>query len=506
MKNNIFKIFFFVGLSLIISCGSPEQEEPEESILVEIGDVTISVSEFIRRSEYTIRPPYCKSSTNLDKKIVINSLIAEKMFALEATDTNEIVSSNEVQLYLQGLKEQAMRQWLYSKVADEKVEVDSTAILSTVKVAGRKYKLHYFSLPDSNLAQQTSSQLTSGHKSFENVYLELSGLDSIPYREVEWGEAEQNVILDSLYTVPLMKNQVVGPIKTDEGEYLFAKVKGWIDRPIITEQQFNERWKKVGDKYHSRKAQELYNQFILETMAGKKIEFNPDIFFKIANLLGPLYLTTDDEKEDEMNNAVWDIQKKEVNYSDINKEVEELQDDPLFKVNEEVYTVKDFVKEVKIHPLVFRQKKMKNKEFGQQLQFAIMDLIRDKYLTEEAYNKGYDQINVVKRNVNMWKDNISYVYQKEKYLRSVLPDTAESMNYVVVLEKYLNSYVDSLQKKYSDVIYIDVEKFNDVNLTRIDMSAHYNNEAYPRVVPSFPIVTTDNKLEYGNKMEIKNKK
>ena len=425
------------------------------------------------------------------------------MFALEATDTNEVVSTERVQLYLKGLKEQAMRQWLYAKVADEKVELDTAAILKTVKVAGRKYKLSYFTLPDSSLAYQTKALLRSSKKSFENVYLGLTGLDTIPYREVEWAESEQNIMLDTLFTVPLKKDQVVGPIKTDEGDYLFAKVKGWIDRPIITDQQFNERWKNISEKYHSRKAQEIYNQFIIETMADKQIEFNPDIFYKIADLLGPMYLTTEDQREDMMNNAVWNVEKKEVDYSALNTQVEELQDEPLFKINDEVWTVRDFVQEVKVHPLVFRQKKMSNNQFGQQLQFAIMDLIRDKYLTEDAYARGYDQINVVKRNVNMWKDNISYIYQKEKYLRSVLPDSAESYSYVVVLEKYLNSYVDSLQKKYSDVIYVDIEKYNDINLTRIDMSAHYNNEAYPRVVPSFPIVTTNNKLDYGNKMSTK---
>ena len=170
MKNRLYIYVLLAGLSFIISCGTPEQGEPEESVLVEIGDVTISVSEFIRRAEYTIRPPYCKGSNNLDKKIVINSLFAEKMFDLEATDTNKVVSSERVQLYLQGLKEQAMRQWLYSKVADEKVELDSAAILKTVKVAGRTYKLSYFSLPDSSLAYQTNSLLRISKKSFQNLF------------------------------------------------------------------------------------------------------------------------------------------------------------------------------------------------------------------------------------------------------------------------------------------------------------------------------------------------
>lgn len=501
MKNTFFKIIFFLlGICFLVSCGSPEEKEPEESILVEIGDVTISVSEFIRRSEYTIRPPYCKGSHNLDKKIVMNSLIAEKMIALEATDTSEILKSERVQLYLRGIKEQGMRQWLYAKVADEKVVLDSAAILKTVKVAGRKYKISYFNIPDSTAAYLTSKKIASSKGSFEDTFYEMTGLDSIPYREVEWSENEHNMILDSLFTNPLKKNQLVGPLKIGEDDYLLVKINGWIDRPIIVEKQFNERWNDVSEKYHTRKAQENYNKFILEVMKNKQIEFVPDILYKIANLLGPMYLTTDKQKEDMLKNTVWDVKQKEVDYSSLNKKAEELQDEPFFKVNDEIWTVKEFIREVEKHPLVFRTKNMKSIEFGQQLQFSIMDLIRDKYLTQEAYSRGYDNINVVKRNLNMWKDNISYIYHKEKYLHSVLPDSTEELNYLVVLEQYLNNYVDSLQNKYSDIIKVDIEKYNEIELTRIDMNVNYNNEPYSRVVPSFPIITTDNKLDYGNKV------
>ncbi|MCB9208940.1 MAG: hypothetical protein H6610_01615 [Ignavibacteriales bacterium] len=494
------KVFLLVLIVFITSCDSKKENEPEEKILVKIGDVTISLSEFIRRSEYTVRPPYCKGSHNLDKKIVINSLIAEKLLALEATDTNMILQSENVKLYLQGIKEQGMRQWLYAKEADEKVELDSAAILKTMQVAGRKYKVSYFSLPDSSMAVEVDKKLNIDKKTFEDTFYELTGIDSIPYREVEWSTNEHNSILDSLYSEPLKKNQIVGPIKINKNEYLFARINGWLDTPIIIEKQFNERWKDVSEKYHSRKAQEIYTEFIIDVMKDKNIEFMPETFFKMANLLGPIYLTTDKEKEDALNNAVWQIENNEVDYSPLNDQLKEMQDQPFFKINDEIYSIKDFIKEVKIHPLVFRQKKIKKKDFGQQLQFAIMDLIRDKYLTEVAYEREYDQINVVKRNYNMWKDNFSYIYYKEKYLRSVLPDSADGMNYITVLENYLNKYVDSLQYKYSDKIQIDVEEFNKIELTRIDMNVNYNNEAYSRVVPSFPIITTDNKLDYGKKM------
>jgi len=144
---------------------------------------------------------------------------------------------------------------------------------------------------------------------------------------------------------------------------------------------------------------------------------------------------------------------------------------------------------------------MKNEEFGQQLQYAIMDMITDKHLAQIGYERGYDKINVIQRNVNMWKDNINYQFYKRNYLREVLRDSLTEMNYIHLIENYLNSRVDSLQKKYSDIIEVDVEVFNEIKLTRIDMSVSQKNVPFSKVVPSFPLVTTDNRLEYGRKMQ-----
>jgi hypothetical protein len=62
--------------------------------------------------------------------------------------------------------------------------------------------------------------------------------------------------------------------------------------------------------------------------------------------------------------------------------------------------------------------------------------------------------------------------------------------------------VDSLQNKYSGEIEIDVEAFNKIKLTRVDMYVIRQNVPFPQVVPQFPQVTTDNRLDYGEKMEM----
>jgi len=497
------KNYATLGIILIlflVSCGKKEQEQPKEKILAKIGDKTISVNEFIRRAEYTVRPPYCRGNHNLDKKIIINSLIAEKLMAIEAGDTNEFIMNDKIQAYLRGRKEQVMRQWLYEKEGLEKVVLDTAKILKTVKVAGRKYKIAYFNMPDSSLIYQMSHEIKGKNRTFEDVYFEITGLDTLAQREVERSAHEHDLILDSLFSEPLVKNQVIGPIKMAENEYIMMKVNGWIDRPAITESMVQERWRNITDEFKQREAVKLFDDYIRKVMKGKTIEFVPDAFYKVTNLLGPVYIKTDAEKQEILKKAYWDKNEDIEKYQDLQTQMEVLYQEPLFKVDKQVWTVKDFVDELVAHPLVFRNNRMKKNEFGQQLQFAIMDMIRDKYLAREAYNKGYDKINVIQRNVNMWQDNLNYQYYKSELLKKVLPDSVSEMTYLQLIDNYLNAYVDSLQKKYSDVIEVDVEAYDKIKLTRIDMSVIQQNVPFPKIVPSFPLVTTDNKLDYGRKM------
>ncbi len=494
------KLYIF-SLLLLISCGKEEIIEPKETILVKIGDKSISVNEFIRRAEYTIRPPYCRGDHNLDKKIVLNSLIAEKLMAIEAGDTNTFILDKKIETYLRGRKEQAMRQWLYEKEAMEKVVLDSAQVLNTVRVAGRKYKVSYFNVPDSAFVYMINKQIRGKSTSFEDVYLEATGMDTLPKREVEWSTHENNAILDSLYSLPLKKNQIIGPVKINKTDYMMIKINGWIDRVAITEYQIQERWRNVSDKFIQRQSVKLFDNYILDVMKGKSIEFSPDVFFKIADLLGPVYIQTEAEKKAMLNKSFWNKDDDTEKFKDIETQMALLYQEPLFNIDNEVWTVRDFVDELTAHPLVFRKKNMRNKEFGQQLQFAIMDMIRDKYLDQVAYDRGYDKINVIQRNVNMWRDNLNYQYYKNEFLRGVLPDSLSEMNYIPLIENHLNPQVDSLQKKYADQIEVDVDAFNDIKLTRIDMSVTQKNVPFTKVVPSFPLVTTDNKLDYGRKMK-----
>jgi hypothetical protein len=128
-------------------------------------------------------------------------------------------------------------------------------------------------------------------------------------------------------------------------------------------------------------------------------------------------------------------------------------------------------------------------------------MVRDRFLTEEAYRRGYNTIDMVERNREMWSDALLARYQISDYLRTTAIDNVDSLSTITLIEEHLNPYVNELQNKYNDLIEINVEEFNKIELTRTDMIVIQTNVPFPNMVPGFPQVTTDPWLDYGKKME-----
>jgi len=498
------KIVFVLLASGLVVCSKFKEQKNEAVVLARVGEKTITLEEFLQRAEYTIRPRYCKGNSGVEKKIVLNSLLAEKMLAMEAGKDNLLANSEHFQRFMQGRKEQAMRQVLMYEEGFKKVQLDTSEIKNAFKLAGRKYEVEFIALNHDSLAAITKKILTSAaDSSFERTFRTFSDLDTIPRHEVEWSTPEDQTIHQALFSEPLRVGQVIGPLQLEKDNQIILRVKGWTDRVAISDTDVRQRWDDVSTKLKEQKAEAVYSKFIGQVMRGKKMEFNPDIFVKLVNIIGPIYFPPKNAKEDAFLDAAFS-RAPEVSLPDtLDKTLEALGENPLFQVDGKVRTVNDFLYEYERHPLVFRKKKMGKSEFAEQLKLAIVDMVRDRYLTDEAYKRGFDKREAVKRNVEMWEDANLALFQKAQYLAKRKADQKDAMT---TITQYLDPYADSLQAKYSDQIEVNIEAFNDAQLTRIDMFTIQENVPFPVYVPAFPQITTDSKLDYGKKMPEKRKR
>jgi len=100
----------------------------------------------------------------------------------------------------------------------------------------------------------------------------------------------------------------------------------------------------------------------------------------------------------------------------------------------------------------------------------------------------------------MWQDAILSLWQKDSFLKSRGVDDNGQID---IVTKYLNPYADSLRRKYSDCIEVNVNEFNNIQLTGVPMFVLEGDVPFPVFVPSFPQLTTYKWLDYGKKMEEK---
>jgi hypothetical protein len=501
MRNRLFHLMlpFAAAVLLFASC---QKKIKKDEIIAVVGDRVITTDEFIRRAEYTIRPPYCKMDGYLQKKIVFNSLIAEKLFAFEAGDDNPLVKNADFQDQIRGRKEQLMRQILYQQEAMNKVNLDTSGIKKRYKVAGREYNIAFFSMGRSAADYALAQQMRGGEENaFDDLYRQVAGMGQVPERKVSWQGKEDPVIHQAMFGEPLKKGQVLGPIKIDENQYLMIKVLGWIDRPVITDTAMRQRWEDVSDELKREEANVVWDRYVGKIMKGKSLVFEEGAFRKMAKFLMPLYFKTDSEQKEMISNIYWDNEKPNISPDSSGIDEKTFIRMPFFTLDGKSFTVNDFKRMLDTHPLVFRKKKMGRGEFMEQLKYAIADMVRDRFVTEKAYDKRIDGNPYVKMHEAMWKDSFLSFYERSRILKAKGATGDLQKDYMKHVNLYLNPVADSLFKKYSSEIKVNIPNFEKIQLTRIDMVVRHEGVPYPDAVPTFPILTTRNRMDYGSIMK-----
>lgn len=484
------------------SCLGQNKQSENSDTLALVGNQVITTWEFIRRSEYTVRPLFCQGSNNVDKQIIFNSLIAEKLLAQEADGDSDFYSNKDIMFYLEGRKEQAMRQVHYYYEAYNKVKVNPDVVKRILPLAGRKYNVSYFTVDKEKEVAFVRKKLFKDKMPFNKMFALLSHTkgDSLPSREVLWEKGEVKEIEQALFSYPLKKDEIVGPVSVND-KFIFMRINGWIDEPSVSENQADQRLGDITDWLKENKAWENYKLYVAGLMKGEKVEFVRETFENLAVLAAKATIVSDSIRKAILKKEIWDTNKELRGLTaDMAEDIRTIADHPLLKIDGKIWTVKDFQAEIKKHPLVFRNRYWSKKNFVEEFRLAIVYLIRDKYITIDAYKKGYDKDKMVTENYNMWKESLLALYQKHKFLNERGVKKEDQME---VIKKILDPYVVLIFKKYSGEIQINVPAFNKIELTRISMVSVQPEMAFPLLVPSFPTLTTHSRLDYGKNLVLK---
>ena len=457
------------------------KKQPDDDILARIGDKNISVKEFLRRSELTIRPVNFKS-----KKTTLNNLLSEKMLALEAQQDKELIRNPVLQGAIKGIKEQSMRSALYQEVAYNKVRLDSNEISKVYKLSQREYELEFYTVRDKAIVQKIETLVDSLPGMTDKIFADLAEIaGKKPLHKVAYNDQDDEAIQQALYREPLKPGAVIGPLKLSNGEYIIMKVLNWVDYPLISGEDQRIRWNKVKEKIHQIKANQLWRSYQADLMQGKKIEFNEQAFKVLARLAMQKYLN--ETVRDSLNYQLTDLPAA---IAEIDPQA------PFFTADNTVWSVADFKQELLSHPLVFRTKYLNQNNFNHQFQLAIVDLMRDHYLTREAYRRSLDDVPEINRTARMWQDAYLAIQQEKNILDAAIKQGLIDENDPTSKRNYWESYVRNIQKKYGESVSINNSALDKISLTTIDLVALQPGLPYPVVMPNFPTFIASDNLDY----------
>ncbi|MBN2281022.1 MAG: hypothetical protein JXQ65_10615 [Candidatus Marinimicrobia bacterium] len=495
-------LLFILTVLLIWNCSKKEiahNLDFEEKILVKIGNRTISVSEYIKRAEYTPRPTYCNNNFPVDKKIILNSLVAEKLLAMEAgLDSAEILKNEYVHDYLKGIREQAMRQILQYEEGHQKVtEIDTVMVHKMAANMNIEYDISYINLSSKDTAEMISKRARD--VGLQTAVREFFP-DTLARRFVKWHEYENDKVLHALFSQKHKPNEVISPLEINKSSFLLIEVNNWKGNVAQNRDEQIRTFGRAVDYKTNQKADAYYTDYVQGMMKDKTLEFDEEMFYKILNVVAPIYLQTA-QKKSLLQNLFFDNQEREVRLNNRFNQLQELMDKAFYSFDGKTWTVREFLKYRRSHPLVFRNKEISKESFPEDFKLAVIDMMTDYVLTEESYKRGFDKVNIVKRHYEMWKDNVVAESFKFQYLKDNNLDSLYFKDQDKAFQDYLNPYVTELQKKYSDQIFFNGETFLKIKLNRIPMSVYKPLAPFPMVVPGFPVITTKDDLDYGKLMK-----
>ena len=460
----------------------------DSDILVEINDRVITKNDFIIRSEYTIRPSYCKSNNQIHKKIILNSLIAEKLLALEIEE--HISSDNFSDNFLDGIKEQYMRDYLLKDMVYNEIDINPMITEKYLENSLKVYDLYFISISSEPVANSIQMLLDQGVQ-FEEICRDYLNLKGIPEIEMDFFYEKDPAIHESIFLNSLSKDQVIGPVLAKDNKRLFIKVKDFVYSPLITSNEISNHVNMVNQKLYELTQVKDYDIYIKKIMKDYNVVFNNEIFVKLASEAYNYYIDRNNLINDQVLSSSLVFSKLDsINYYD-----------EAFILNGNSYNVSYLDNLISKHPLVFRNQNISKREFGLQFKYALVDLIRDERLNEIAYNNNYHMNDNVIKDYRIFSDATSSKLHVEALLKSNNFSLSQfNENPEVVIDNFLNQYIDSLQVSYSENIKINFNLLNEIELTDIDLYAYKKGVPYPMIVPVFPILTNKSVIDYGKEV------
>lgn len=431
-------------------------QNDEQKIIAKIGSEIITESEFIERYELT---PQIKAgivgAEESNKREVLYSIIAEKLWALEAEsmglDNSELIKST-----YKAIEKMYVRDALYRQEILSKVKLSDDYLLEAFRRNSLLLHLNYIFSTDEAEINDLYVQLKNG-VDFYSIFLKRpeSSLQETPY-VVSYGQMDKYVE-DILYNLNM--GEFTRPIKAPNGWYIF-RLLSTEQKVIENSQQAEEQQKYVLKVAEKTVTDSLYKDFYSRFFKDATAETNKELFLKLSDLVMEALKNRSEKENISSGEKVYLI--PEDLYKIENDLGAELLNAEFIKLNGQPVTINDFLQELSIDK--YYVDSLDNNHIKGRLNYAVKIFIEHELLSREGYKRGLHNLPEVQRYLKMWRSYYLNETLRKEIAESIQITDEEAYEYFLEKNKDTTSTIEvkiiEVLTEDLDVIRTVIEELN----------------------------------------------
>lgn len=493
----ILPLFFLgIGYSQDLFFESEQNSKIKNEIVAEVGPLKITAEEFVYNYEFG--PAFPKRREN-SKLTHLNYMINEKLLALDGYG-NGMMEKETAKVILSDIEADLATEEMFVKEIMPEIKVDSVEIEKVIEKKLSEYYIKWLYAEDL--------------PELENLLMKLK--DKISFDSLFNGQLNDSIFVDdrqltsSLYNIyfknpqlaqiidTLTPGKISDPIHTDDGWYIVTIENVWKNM-ITSESEYNKLKSESINAITKSKMDFLSDQYVKEIFSNENPIIKRDVFNVLRSYLGKFILSAEKYSD-------WELDEKlEVALTNLGlNRGEKFTGLTLVSSKNKNISIDEFIVWYKNREQYLKILKNDLIEFSKSLEDLVWLMVRDKLLTAQAYQKGYDKSEWVKKQASWWKDKISYSLIRNELSNSVMltsnekhslsrDEKSQSEILSQELSKKIFNEVRELKKKYKIRINEDVLKklmvSSENDKSSINMFIAKRGNLIPR--PAFPSIDND---------------
>ncbi len=396
--------------------------QPENKIVARVGKYRIFANQFKERYEDYLFATGMPDKFNVRMKILQDMI--NEILAYHYADNSEIFRSDAYKKEINWLRKQAVLSYLKDKEVYAKIQVSDKEARQAFRRMNQKIAVSHLYAKTKEQAGRLYDLLQKGI-SFESLAKEVF-TDSLLKNNggylgyFSWGDLDpafENAAFN------LQIGEISKPVKTENG-YSIIRLEDKIERPLLTEYEYQTRKKKIIAAVAINKKRPAERAYIESLINLDKFKFNDKCLKKmLSGILKDTLLSVKSNSEKNKNLLCVSYGNKKFMFSTLKSRLQEI---PVYHLEK----IKDL-------------KSLKTVIKGIYLQDTLLQI---------AHRKGYDTLDIVNQKFNKMKMNLFMKLKQIEVLKNIsLPDS--------VLYKFYQSHLSFFST--SRKVYIQEIVVND---------------------------------------------